>query len=57
MDIEKVRELVRLVEESGIEELEVSHEDTTIRIQKSAHAYLAGPAQPAPPPVHALPAA
>jgi acetyl-CoA carboxylase biotin carboxyl carrier protein len=36
MDIEKVRELVKLVEDSGIEELEVSHEDTTIRIQKSA---------------------
>jgi acetyl-CoA carboxylase biotin carboxyl carrier protein len=37
MDIEKVRELVKLVEDSGIEELEVSHEDTTIRIQKSAN--------------------
>jgi len=36
MDIEKVRELVKLVEDSGIEELEISHEDTTIRIQKSA---------------------
>jgi acetyl-CoA carboxylase biotin carboxyl carrier protein len=36
MDIEKVRELVKLVEDSGIEELEVSNEDTTIRIQKSA---------------------
>ncbi len=36
MDISKVRELVKLVEESGIEELEVSHLDTTIRIQKSA---------------------
>ena len=36
MDIQKVRELVQLVEESGIEELEISHQDTTIRIQKSA---------------------
>ena len=35
MDISKVRELVKLVEESGIEELEVIHKDTTIRIQKS----------------------
>ena len=35
MDIKKVRELVKLVEESGIEELEVIHADTTIRIQKS----------------------
>jgi len=36
MDIDKVRELVKLVEDSGIEELEVSNEETTIRIQKSA---------------------
>jgi acetyl-CoA carboxylase biotin carboxyl carrier protein len=36
MDIEKVRELVKLVEDSGIEELEVSNDETTIRIQKSA---------------------
>jgi acetyl-CoA carboxylase biotin carboxyl carrier protein len=35
MEIDKVRELVKLVEESGIEELEVSHGDTTVRIQKS----------------------
>ena len=35
MDIGKVRELVKLVEDSGIEELEVAHGDTTIRIQKS----------------------
>ena len=37
MDIEKVRELVKLVEDSGIEELEVAHKDTTIHIQKSPH--------------------
>lgn len=36
MDINKVRELVQLVEESGIEELEITNQDTTIRIQKSA---------------------
>ena len=36
MDISKIRELVNLVEESGIEELEVMHKDTTIRIQKSS---------------------
>jgi acetyl-CoA carboxylase biotin carboxyl carrier protein len=35
MEIEHVRELVKLVEESGIEELEISQKDTTIRIQKS----------------------
>ncbi len=44
MDISKVRELVKLVEESGIEELEVSHLDTTIRIQKSAGQLFGGPA-------------
>ena len=43
MDINKVRELVKLVEESGIEELEVSHQDTTIRIQKSPTGHF-GPA-------------
>lgn len=44
MDISKVRELVKLVEESGIEELEVSHLDTTIRIQKSAGHVFGAPA-------------
>jgi len=44
MDIGKVRELVKLVEESGIEELEVSHMDTTIRIQKSAGQLVGPPA-------------
>ena len=34
MDLDKVRELVKLVEESMIDELEVSSDDTTIRIQK-----------------------
>lgn len=42
MDISKVRELVKLVEESGIEELEVIHKDTTIRIQKSQAMTLGG---------------
>jgi acetyl-CoA carboxylase biotin carboxyl carrier protein len=44
MDISKVRELVKLVEDSGIEELEISHLDTTIRIQKSAGQVLGPPA-------------
>jgi len=34
MEIKKVRELVKLVENSGIQQLEVSHGETTIRIQK-----------------------
>jgi acetyl-CoA carboxylase biotin carboxyl carrier protein len=56
MDIGKVRELVKLVEESGIEELEVSHLDTTIRIQKSAGHVLGSPAM-MPVPAPAMPAA
>ncbi len=53
MDIEKVRELVKLVEQSGIEELEIVNKDTTIRIQKSPIAAVGAPvmaqvAQPAP---------
>jgi len=36
LDIKKIRELVKLVEESGIEELEVGDGTTTIRIQKSS---------------------
>ncbi len=51
MDISKVRELVQLVEESGIEELEVNHGDTTIRIQKSP-AMAFGAAAVAPAPIH-----
>lgn len=51
MDLAKVRELVKLVEESRIDELEISSKDTTIRIQKHA--------APPPPPAAAavLPAA
>ena len=44
MDIKQVRELVKLVEESGIEELEVSNQDTTIRIQKSPTGQFSGAA-------------
>ena len=65
MDIEKVRELVKLVEESGIEELEVSNDETTIRIQKSAPVTMAAAAAqvapamqvPAAPAAPAVPAA
>jgi acetyl-CoA carboxylase biotin carboxyl carrier protein len=55
MDIGKVRELVKLVEDSGIEELEVAHKDTTIRIQKSPHV-TGGAAAVAPVPLAAAPA-
>jgi len=36
MDIAKVRELVELVENSKIDELEITSKDATIRIQKSS---------------------
>ena len=64
MDISKIRELVKLVEESGIEELEVVHNDTTIRIQKSPavtavapHAATVAPAAIAMPAAAPAPAA
>jgi acetyl-CoA carboxylase biotin carboxyl carrier protein len=43
MDIETVRELVKLVEQSGIDELEIVNKDTTIRIQKSPTAAVGAP--------------
>ena len=50
MDIDRVRELVKLVEDSEINELEVTDEGQTIRIQKhaAAAAYAAPPPPPAP---------
>ena len=59
MDIKKVRDLVKLVEESGIEELEITDNDTIIRIQKSAQgAFMAAPPMmAAPAPVAATPVA
>ena len=43
LDIKKIRELVKLVEESGIEELEVGDGTTTIRIQKSSVVAMSAP--------------
>ena len=56
MELEQVRELVKLVEDSGIDELEITQKDLTIRIQKSRpHPALTGavtlPANPQPLPV------
>jgi acetyl-CoA carboxylase biotin carboxyl carrier protein len=49
MDIDKVRQLVRLVESSGVAELEVTHGETSIRIRKDqAPAALAPAAALAP---------
>jgi len=55
MDIDKVRELVKLVEDSGIAELEISHLDTTIRIQKSTSVVMAPPTMMPPGLVAAAP--
>ncbi|MCP4572000.1 MAG: acetyl-CoA carboxylase biotin carboxyl carrier protein [bacterium] len=60
MDIEKVRDLVRLVEDSDVEELELTHGETTIRIRKSSGAQVVAAAvQPvvAPVPATVAPAA
>lgn len=56
MDIRKIKKLIELVEESGITELEVSEEEGTVRISRTAPAvapaavqYVAAPqAAPAP---------
>jgi acetyl-CoA carboxylase biotin carboxyl carrier protein len=54
MDIEKVRELVRLVEASGVAELEVTQGETSIRIRKDQ--VPAAPAAPVFVPPAAAPA-
>ncbi len=60
MDIDKVGELVKLVDQGGIEELEIVNKDTTIRIQKSPAAAVGAPAfaaLPAPAPAAVIAAA
>ncbi len=58
MELQDVRELIKLVEQSGIEELEISQKGTTIRIQKSRPGNPAPAATvPAPVPVPDAPAA
>ncbi len=43
MDIDKVRELVRLVEKSGVAELEVTHGELSVRIRKDVAPVAATP--------------
>ena len=69
MELEKIRELLRMVEESGIQELELSNRGETIRIAKAAAggasvvngtapaAAAPAPAAPAPAPAAEAPAA
>lgn len=60
MDIRKVKKLIELLEESNINELEITEGEESVRISRgmSAVAYAApAPAAPAPAPVAAAPAA
>lgn len=63
MEVDKIRELVRLVEESQIQELELSNRGETIRISKNGNGVAApgvgvpGPVAPVAPPATAAAAA
>lgn len=58
MDIRKIKKLIELLEESGIEELEIREGDDAVRISRGskqtvaapAHYVAAAPAEPAPAP-------
>lgn len=64
MDIRKVKKLIELLEESGIDEIEITEGEEAIRISRTSHSlppqqpmqYAAAPA-PAPAPAPAAPAA
>jgi|SRR5690554_3600832 len=67
MDIRKVKKLIELLEESGIDEIEITEGEESIRISRTSHAlppqqhYMSAPMQmqqaPAPAPAPAAPAA
>jgi acetyl-CoA carboxylase biotin carboxyl carrier protein len=60
MDIRKVKKLIELVEESGIDELEIHEADESVRIARrraAAATQVAVPPAPAPAPVAAAPEA
>ena len=46
MEMDKIRELIQLVQDSGIQEIEISQRGETIRISKAAPAAAIGPAAP-----------
>jgi len=57
MELDKIRELVRLVEESQIQELELGNRGETIRISKTPSGQVVAPSvAPAPAPAPAAPA-
>lgn len=64
MDIRKVKKLIELLEESGIDEIEITEGEESIRISRAAHAlssqvqqYAAPAPAPAPAPAASAPAA
>lgn len=57
MDIRKVKKLIELLEESGIDELEIHEGEESVRISRhSGQAAMPAPAYYAPPPAPAAPA-
>ena len=60
MDIRKIKKLIELLEESGIEELEIQEGEESVRISRgsrhAAPAYAPQPAAPAPAPAAPAPA-
>lgn len=63
MDIRKVKKLIELLEESGIDEIEITEGEESIRISRSSHNgggapahYYTAPPQPAPTAAAAAPA-
>lgn len=57
MDIRKIKKLIELVEESGIQELEIKEGEESVRINRGGAVVSSAPAYYAPTPAQAAPAA
>ena len=57
MDIRKIKKLIELVEESGIQELEIKEGEESVRINRGGQVVASAPAYYAPAPAAAAPAA
>ena len=57
MEMDKIRELIQLVQDSGIQEIEISQRGETIRISKAASGAAMVPAAPVAPVAIPVPAA
>lgn len=55
MDIRKVKKLIELLEESGVQEIEIREGEESVRISRGAPAPVAAPVVSAPPPEPAAP--